>query len=267
MIRRKITNEPLQERLRTFLHRRFRFGERGDARSNRAGTSRSLLGRKALLLVPVALLATGCGQAAQAAEKVVKAPAAKVKSNESANYKTAIFAGGCFWGIEGVFSHVKGVKSAVSGYHGGTAKNAKYSTVTTGLTKHAESVRVVYDPKVVRYDQLLRIFFSVATNPTQLNRQGPDVGTHYRNALVPLGTEQRRVARAYLKQLKASGVWGRPIVTKVESFRKFYKAEVYHQDYMVKNPRSRYIVTWDKPKVSALRRLYPGFYRARFQRG
>lgn len=267
MIRRKTNNEHLQKRLHLLLPRWLRRLDDCDGRSGRAGIVRNLLSRKALAFAPLALIAGGLSHPSLAAEKVVKAPAAKVTSNETGALKTAIFAGGCFWGIEGVFSHVKGVKSAVSGYHGGKAATANYKSITGGFTNHAESVRVVYDPKVVRYDELLRIFFSVATNPTQLNRQGPDVGSHYRNALVPLSSDQRRVAKAYLSQLKASRVWGKPIVTKVETYRKFYEAETYHQDYMAKNPRQRYIVTWDKPKVAALKRLYPNYYRARFQRG
>lgn len=267
MIRRKTTNDPLQKRLRTFFHRWLRLGGSGDGGSDRSdGTARRNLSRKALFLAPAALIAAGFSQSAIAAEKVVKTPAAKTTSKETGALKTAIFAGGCFWGIEGVFSHVKGVKSAVAGYHGGSAATANYKSITGGFTQHAESVRVVYNPKQIRYDQLLRIFFSVATNPTQLNRQGPDRGAHYRNALVPLSADQRRVAGAYLKQLKASRVWGKPIVTKVERYRKFYKAETYHQDYMLKNPRQSYIVTWDKPKVAALSRLYPNFYRSSFQR-
>ena len=178
----------------------------------------------------------------------------------------AVLAGGCFWGIEGVFSHVKGVTSAVSGYHRGTERSASYSVVSSGLTDHAEAVRVTYDPKVVRYDQLLRIFFSVATDPTQLNRQGPDVGRQYRNALVPTSAEQLAVAKAYLAQMKASGKWRRPIVTRIERAQGFFPAEGYHQDFMLKNPDQGYIVAWDKPKVAALKALYPGNYTARFQR-
>ena len=180
--------------------------------------------------------------------------------------KTAIFAGGCFWGVEGVFSHVKGVKSAVSGFHGGSARTAKYNTIIGGFTEHAEAVKITYDPYVVRYDELLRIFFSVVTDPTQLNRQGPDVGAHYRSALVPLSKEQSAVAKAYLAQLKKSGVWKRPIVTKLEKHRKFYAAEGYHQDYMVKNPRSGYIIRHDAPKVRALKAMFPRDYRSTFLR-
>ena len=200
------------------------------------------------------------------AAQPVNAPVPKRIAKEGAGLKTAIFAGGCFWGVEGVFSHVKGVKSAVVGYHGGTAATAKYSSITAGGTSHAESVRITYDPYVIRYDELLRIFFSVATDPTQKNRQGPDVGAHYRSALVPMSAEQRKVAKAYLAQMQSSGVWRRPIVTQIESYRKFYRAEGYHQDYMVKNPTSRYIIAHDKPKVTALKRMFPSDYSPRFLR-
>lgn len=195
------------------------------------------------------------------------APAPKVIASEKAGLKTAIFAGGCFWGIEGIFSHTRGVTSAVSGYHGGTARQAKYDIVTSGITNHAESVKVTYDPKVIRYDQLLRIFFSVGADPTLKDRQGPDVGAHYRSALVPVNAEQRRVASAYLKQMQASGVWKRPIVTRIEAYQAFYPAEAYHQDYMVKNPDQPYILRWDKPKVAGLAKLFPSLYRASFKRG
>ena len=222
---------------------------------------------QAALLLPVLAGLAACQQPAIAAEKVVKAPVAKVRSSESGGLKTAIFAGGCFWGVEGVFSHVKGVTSAVSGYHGGTAKQADYKLVSSGVTDHAEAVKVTYDPKQIRYDQLLRIFFSVVTDPTQLNRQGPDVGAHYRNALVPVSAEQNRVAKAYLAQMKAANTWGKPIVTKIERAQTFHPAEKYHQDFMLKNPRHGYILAWDKPKVEALKRIYPSVYRPSFKPG
>jgi peptide-methionine (S)-S-oxide reductase len=196
----------------------------------------------------------------------VNAPVAKRIAKEGAGLKTAIFAGGCFWGVEGVFSHVKGVKSAVSGFHGGSAATAQYSTITGGFTEHAEAVRITYDPYVVRYDELLRIFFSVVTDPTQRNRQGPDVGAHYRSALVPLSKEQAAVAKAYLAQLETAGVWDKPIVTRIETHRAFYRAEDYHQDYMVKNPESGYIIRHDAPKVRALKAMFPSEYRADFLR-
>ncbi len=218
------------------------------------------------VLSACALALTACQPAALAAETVVEAPAAKRVSKESGGLKTAVFAGGCFWGVEAVFSHVKGVRSAVSGYHGGSAGTATYKQTNSGTTGHAEAVRVVYDPEIVRYDQLLRIFFSVVADPTLRNRQGPDVGPQYRAALVPMSAEQREVASAYLAQMKASGVWSAPVVTGIESYRKFYKAETYHQDFAAKNPRHRYILRWDAPKVAALKRLYPTHYRASFQR-
>jgi peptide-methionine (S)-S-oxide reductase len=220
--------------------------------------------RTALLLIPVLAIAVGWQISAAAGERAVVAPAPKVIAHESEGLKTAIFAGGCFWGVEGVFSHVKGVKSAVSGYHGGTAKTARYSVVSSGRTAHAEAVKVTYDPAAIRYDQLLRIFFSVVADPTLLNRQGPDNGTQYRSALVPIGTEQARVAKAYLKQMGASGVWNEPIVTKIEQPGTFHAAEKYHQDFMAANPDHPYIVRWDAPKVAALKKLYPGIYKSTF---
>lgn len=221
--------------------------------------------RAPLAAVALALGVSACQQPALAAEKAVAAPAAERVAREGAGLKTAVFAGGCFWGVEGVFSHVKGVKSAVSGYHGGTKRQADYKIVTSGITDHAESVKVVYDPEVIRYDQLLRIFFSVIADPTQLNRQGPDVGAHYRTALVPQSREQAAVAAAYLQQLRAAKIWSKPIVTKIENARTFYPAEGYHQDFMLKNPRHGYIVRWDAPKVKALKAMYPGVYSATFQ--
>jgi len=220
----------------------------------------------AALTAALGLALAACQPVAHAAERPVEAPAATRVAKETPGKKVAIFAGGCFWGVEGVFSHVKGVSSVVSGYHGGSEATAEYDTVSSGSTQHAEAVRVVYDPAVVRYDELLQILFSVVADPTLRNRQGPDVGAHYRAALVPIGAEQRAVAASYLKQMQASGVWAKPIVTRIESHRKFYPAESYHQDFMQKNPRHGYILRWDAPKVAALKRLYPEHYRASFQR-
>lgn len=203
---------------------------------------------------------------AASAEEVFDAPVATRQANEH-GLQTAIFAGGCFWGIEGVFSHTRGVTSAVSGYHGGSSATATYRQVIAGGTNHAESVRVTYDPSVVRYDQLLQILFSVGADPTLRNRQGPDRGTHYRTAIVPVTAEQRAVAQAYLRQMERSGVWDDPIVARVESYNRFYAAEAYHQDYMLHNPDSAYIRRWDAPKVEALRRHFPQLYRARFRTG
>lgn len=221
--------------------------------------------RKALLL-PLAAIAASCQQPATASERAVSAPAATRQAHEPAGLKYAIFAGGCYWGVEGVFSHVQGVTSAVSGFHGGSAK-ASYDQVSGGNTGHAEAVRVTYDPAKIRYDQLLRIFFSVTADPTQLNRQGPDVGTQYRSALVPLSPEQRAVATAYLAQLRGSGLWKDPLVTRIEANRRFYPAEADHQDFMLKNPRHPYILAWDVQKVSNLQRLFPRQYKASFTPG
>jgi len=222
--------------------------------------------RRAAFLLPFLALAAACQQPA-AAETAVLAPAAAREAKEPARLQTAIFSGGCFWGVEGVFSHVIGVTSAVSGYQGGARNTAQYERVSEGDTGHAESVRVTYDPARIRYDQLLRIFFSVVTDPTELNRQGPDVGTQYRNALVPLSEEQRAVATAYLAQLRSSGLWHAPIVTRIEPNRGFYPAETYHQDFMQANPDHPYIQRWDAPKVAALRRLFPQQYKRAFTSG
>ncbi|MBD3729897.1 MAG: peptide-methionine (S)-S-oxide reductase MsrA [Sphingomonadales bacterium] len=218
------------------------------------------------LVAAFSLALAACQQPAIASEDIVRAPAPTLIAQEKKGLKVAIFAGGCFWGVEGVFSHVKGVTSAVSGYHGGGKADADYHTVSTGRTGHAEAVRVTYDPSVVRYDQLLQVFFSVVADPTLKNRQGPDAGTQYRAALVPLNPEQRRVAAAYLTQMAKSGVWNRPIVTAIEPYKAFYPAEGYHQDFMLKNPRHPYITAWDAPKVQGLKSLYPALYRVGFVR-
>ncbi len=221
---------------------------------------------RALFGLALALALTACQQPADAAETAVPAPAAQRIARES-GLRTAIFAGGCFWGVEGVFSHMRGVTSAVSGYHGGSARTADYESVGAGGTGHAEAVKVTYDPAVVRYDQLLRVFFSVVADPTTLNAQGPDRGTQYRSALVPMDAEQRAVATAYLAQIGAAGLWSRPIVTRIEAYRRFYPAEAYHQDFMARNPRNPYILRWDAPKLEAFRTLYPGLYRKAFVTG
>lgn len=219
--------------------------------------------RLAALLAAASLALSACAGPA-IAEEPVNAPVAKRLAKEEKGLKTAVFAGGCFWGVEGVFSHVKGVTGAVSGFHGGTRAGAKYEIVVSGVTDHAEAVLVTYDPAVVRYDELLRIFFSVVADPTLKNRQGPDVGAHYRSAIVPMNAEQEAVARAYLAQLGTSGLWSKPIVTRIEPYKAFYPAEAYHQDFMLKNPRHGYIVRWDAPKVAALKTMFPGLYRASF---
>ena len=200
--------------------------------------------------------------AAPAAEPVFKAPPAKLDPRSAAPSETAVFAGGCFWGVQGVYSHVKGVKGAVSGYTGGAQKDAAYETVSTGTTGHAEAVKVTFDPRVVSYGELLRIYFSVVADPTRLNAQGPDEGTQYRSALFPQDARQLAVAKAYVAQLSAAHVYPRPIVTRIERAQGFYPAETYHQDFYAQNPTYPYIVANDRPKVEALKRLYPLSYTA-----
>ncbi|MDE2404327.1 MAG: peptide-methionine (S)-S-oxide reductase MsrA [Sphingomonadales bacterium] len=220
-----------------------------------------------VILALVALLsATACQPAPAATETTADAPAAMQRAAEPAGLHQAIFAGGCFWGIEGVFSHVAGVTSAVSGYHGGDATTAQYERVSDGDTGHAEAVLVTYDSARVRYDQLLQVFFAVGADPTELNRQGPDVGSQYRSALVPMNDEQRRVATAYLAQLARAHVWNKPIVTRIEPLKRFYPAEKYHQDFMLRNPSHPYIAYWDAPKLEALRQRFPGLWSATFAR-
>jgi len=174
---------------------------------------------------------------------------------------TAVFAGGCFWGDEAVFEHVKGVKSAVSGYAGGKTDNPSYEQVSSGDTGHAESVQVIYDPSQVSYGKLLQVFFSVAHDPTQLNRQGPDRGTQYRSAIFYNTPEQQRVAESYIKQLTAAKTFSRPIVTQVAKLQAFFPAEAYHQDYLVNHPNQPYIVINDQPKVAALKKQFADIYR------
>jgi peptide-methionine (S)-S-oxide reductase len=206
-------------------------------------------------------LVTACGSdvgtpigSAVAAEGLrIAAPAARIV--EPKTQQVAIFAGGCFWGIEAVFERVKGVTRVESGYSGDTKATADYDLVSAGQTKHAESVRIYYDPTRVSYNDLLHIFYSVAHDPTQLNRQGPDRGTQYRTAIFPANAAQRNAARAYIAQLDKAAYWQKPIVTTLEPFS-FFPAETYHQDFMAKNPRHPYIVQWDKPKITNLKKLF-----------
>jgi peptide-methionine (S)-S-oxide reductase len=224
-------------------------------------------GRAAGVTTALLFLLGACQQPAAAGESVRLAPAPQRTAEEESGLKVAVFAGGCYWGVEGVFSHVKGVKSAVSGFHGGTPATADYDRIGQGDTGHAEAVRVTYDPAQVRYDQLLQIFFSVVADPTTLNRQGPDTGTQYRSALVPLSAEQRAVAAAYLAQLGKAKIWKAPIVTRIESYRRFHAGPDYHQDFMAKNPRHPYILRWDVAKVNGLKQLFPQVYQAGFTKG
>lgn len=223
----------------------------------------------ALRLLPIAAVfafSAACGPqgaspiaSAYAAEGIkIAAPVAPIV--EPKGTQLAVFAGGCFWGIEGVFEHVKGVISVESGYSGGTKVNADYDSVSSGRTPHAESVRIKYNPAVISYDDLLHIFFSVTHDPTQLNRQGPDTGRQYRTAIFPSNASQRKAASAYILQLNKAGYWKKPIVTKIEAYS-FFPAETYHQDFMKKNPSHPYIIAWDKPKVASLKRLFPNRFR------
>jgi peptide-methionine (S)-S-oxide reductase len=183
------------------------------------------------------------------------APIAATKGEQ-----TAVFAGGCFWGIQAVFQHVKGVLNATSGYSGGAANTAEYELVSTGDTGHAESVKITFDPSQITYGQLLRVFFSVAHDPTQLNRQGPDSGTQYRSVIFYNSGEQKRIAEAYIAQLGKAKVFSRPVVTQVVTLKAFYSAEAYHQDYAANHPNNPYIVYNDAPKVAHLHQQFPELY-------
>lgn len=198
---------------------------------------------------------------ASAVEQAVVIPAPAVDLPASGTEAKAIFAGGCFWGVQGVFQHVKGVKNAVSGYSGGPAEYAHYDMIGSGQTGHAETVEITYDPSVVSYGQLMHIFFSVTMNPTQLNYQGPDHGSQYRNAIFVQSEEEKAVAAAYIAQLDAAGVYPAPIVTTLEPFEAFYPAEQYHQDFLTLNPTYPYIAIHDIPKVVALQQLFPAVWQ------
>ena len=216
-------------------------------------------GRKIAMLgiVAIAVLAVFAPShaAAPLPDPKIDAPLAKTKGAQ-----TAVFAGGCFWGVEGVFEHVKGVSEVVSGYAGGSTVKPSYEQVSSGTTGHAESVRISYDPSRISYGQLLKVFFSVAHDPTELNRQGPDAGTQYRSAIFFSNDEQKRVADAYIAQLQAARTFPRPIVTQVAPLKAFYAAEAYHQHYLDLNPNQPYIVINDLPKIANLKRQFPSIY-------
>ncbi len=196
-----------------------------------------------------------------AAEEAVQIPPPVMDEEPHPGLEKAVFAGGCFWGVQGVFQHVKGVKGAVSGYAGGEAKTAVYQVVGSGSTGHAEAVEVTFDPAEVSYGKLLQVFFSVAHNPTQLNYQGPDHGTQYRSAIFPVSPEQEKVARAYIGQLDGAKLFDGKIVTTLEGAKPFYPAEDYHQDFLTLNPTYPYIVYNDLPKIDNLKALFPDLYR------
>ena len=215
----------------------------------------------ALIFLVVATI-VACSDATASATAIpdpeLDAPRASSKGEQ-----TAVLAGGCFWGVEAVFEHVKGVTDVRSGYSGGSPATAQYEKVGTGETGHAESVRITYDPSQTSYGQLLKVFFSVAHDPTELNRQGPDTGTQYRSAIFYANEEQQRIAQAYIDQLNRAKVFARPIVTQVSALQSFNEAEDYHQDYLVRHPNQPYIVINDLPKVENLRQQLPGLYKAK----
>jgi peptide-methionine (S)-S-oxide reductase len=216
--------------------------------------------RPSALLLATAL--TFSPLAALAESAVTIPPPAAEPSAQSAGLETAVLAGGCFWGIQAVYQHVKGVKNAVSGYAGGTQKDADYDTVSSGRTTHAESVRVTFDPREISYGKILQIYFAVAHDPTQLNRQGPDTGPQYRSEIFPQNETQQKIAQDYIAQLDKTGVYKRPIVTKTQTMKvPFYAAEGYHQDYATKHPYQPYIVINDAPKVDNLKKMFPDVWR------
>jgi peptide-methionine (S)-S-oxide reductase len=213
----------------------------------------------AALAAAFGLLAAGAAQARESA--FIIPPPAVDPSKDPALQEKAVIAGGCFWGVQAVFQHVKGVTNAVSGYAGGKAGMANYDAVSSGRTGHAEAVEITYDPKQISYGQLLQIYFSVAHDPTQLNRQGPDSGTQYRSTVFPSDDSQRKVAEAYIAQLNQTGVYPKTLTTTVEPLQAFYPAEGYHQDYLVRHPYSMYIMVNDIPKVENLAKTFPDRYR------
>jgi peptide-methionine (S)-S-oxide reductase len=220
----------------------------------------SVIGVLAGLVIAVAIALPWAGAAGSALKGPVPAAALDNPPASKSGTETMVVAGGCFWGVQAVYRSVRGVISATSGYAGGTKDTAEYEIVSTGRTGHAESVKVVYDPARVSYGQLLRIFFSVAHDPTQLNQQGPDVGRQYRSAIFYADDTQRSIARAYIDQLDAAKVFQRKIVTEVAQLQKFYDAESYHQDYFFSHPLEPYIIINDKPKVAALHQQFPELY-------
>jgi peptide-methionine (S)-S-oxide reductase len=220
------------------------------------------------LIRTIAVLAFGCLLACNSVNSSSSSPAPANEADPTpritvaipAGHQTAIFAGGCFWGVEAVFEHIKGVKDVRSGYAGGTAKAANYDAVSNGDTRHAEAVNVTFDPGQVSYEQLLEVFFKVAHDPTELDRQGPDVGPQYRSAIFYVDENQKTAAAAYIEKLNAAGVYKKPIVTQVAPLDKFYDAEASHQDYLPRNLDSPYIIYHDLPKLENLKKQFPALY-------
>ena len=214
-----------------------------------------------MVLLVLAGLAIRSDPAAAEGARALPMPAVDQPPGQATS-AVVVLAGGCFWGVQGVFQHVKGVTNAVSGYAGGDRKSADYDAVSSGRTGHAESVQVTYDPRQISYGRVLQIFFSVVHDPTQLNRQGPDTGTQYRSAIFPLTADQAEIAKAYIAQLDQAKAFKKAIVTRIESDRSFYPAENYHQDFLTRNPTYPYIVYNDLPKIEDLKRFLPELYRA-----
>jgi peptide-methionine (S)-S-oxide reductase len=224
----------------------------------------SKVARSAFVVLTLIAMGSLTYRLASAGDRAVMLPDPQMDSAPAGTKdNTAVIAGGCFWGIQAVFQHVKGVKSAISGYSGGAASTAEYERVGTGTTGHAESVRITYDPSQISYGQLLKIFFSVAHDPTELNRQGPDDGPQYRSAIFYNGEEQHRIAAAYVSQLQQAKVFPRKIVTEISPLKGFYEAEGYHQDYATRHPNDPYIVINDAPKVAHLKQQFPTIYVGR----
>jgi len=211
--------------------------------------------RKVLTIAVTLSLATTVGAVGKIPDPIVDSPLATVKGE-----RTAVLAGGCFWGLQAIFEHVKGVTGVTAGYSGGSAESANYEAVSDGSTGHAEAVHITYDPSQITYGQLLKVFFFAAHDPSELNRQGPDTGTQYRSVIFYSNAEQHRIAQAYIHQLTQAAVFEQPIATQVVGLRAFYKAESYHQDFAIKHPNDSYIVINDLPKVIRLRQQFPALY-------
>jgi len=232
-------------------------------------TTMHILCRNALkvtVLAVISMVLIPAGAALAERAHVLPQPVLDTAPNQAASFGTppkqvAVLAGGCFWGIQGVFQHVKGVTSAVSGYSGGTAETAQYEIVSAGSSGHAEAVEITYDPRQISFGKILQIFFSVGLDPTQLNRQGPDTGIQYRSEIFATNAQQAKIASAYIAQLDAAKVYNAPIVTKVSMLSAFYPAEDYHQDFMQRHPKYPYIVIFDLPKVKNLKGIFPDLYR------
>ena len=216
--------------------------------------------KKSLALLAALVFGIGCQAGAETLNRGIPAPAVDAPAAQAGSSEVAVLAGGCFWGLQGMFQHVKGVKNVVSGYAGGDKATAHYEMVGTETTGHAESVQITFDPKQISYGELLRLYFSVAHDPTQLNRQGPDSGPSYRSEIFFTTPAQEKIARAYVDQLTKAKVFSSPIVTKIEPLKGFYAAEDYHQDYLINHPSQPYIVFNDLPKIAALKKVYPQYY-------